>query len=272
MENLKINIGKNAVLETFMTSWQSQVAELALRPAIIICPGGAYEFLAEREAEAVAIKMLSLGFQAFVLHYDTTSGSYPAALTELAESVRLIRNRANQWQINPNQIIVAGFSAGGHLAASLGVTWHEAWLEKKLNGSSEQWQPNGLLLAYPVISSGSFGHQNSFINLLGQNFAQIEKEKVSLGLQVNSNVPKTFIWHTANDQTVPVENSLLFSQALSRQHIPFELHIFPEGHHGLSLATKESAEEVSDINAAVAIWIELFAHWFQENINVSKAD
>lgn len=267
MENLKIKIGTKALLETFITNDVSKSGDSSDRPAIVICPGGAYERVVEREAEVVAIKMLSIGFQAFVLNYNVDHGSFPGALTELAESVRLIRKNAAKWQINPNKIIVSGFSAGGHLAASLGVFWHEDWLEQLLHGRSKEWQPNGLLLAYPVISSGTFGHQNSFINLLGEAITQKDKAKLSLELQVGPNVPKTFIWHTAEDQTVPVENSLLFSQALSKYHIPFELHIFTKGHHGLSLATQESAGRDNDINAEASIWPKLFKNWFQANIN-----
>ncbi|MBS7577760.1 MULTISPECIES: alpha/beta hydrolase [unclassified Enterococcus] len=270
MKNLKIKIGKTAVLEAYLINCSSQIDRIAERPAIIICPGGGYERIVEREAEVVAIKMLSLGFQAFVLHYTVELGSYPAALTELAESVRRIRNNAEKWQINPNKIMVAGFSAGGHLAASLGVFWQDAWLARELGGDSRQWQPNGLLLAYPVISSGIFGHQASFINLLGKDLTQNEKKKQSLELQVGPAVPNCFIWHTAADQTVPVENSLLFSQALSQHNIPFALHIFPSGQHGLSLATQESAGQAKDINAQAAVWPQLFEQWFQANINKSE--
>ena len=239
---------------------QSDELKISQRPAIVICPGGGYAMRSAREAEPVAIKLLSLGFQVFILQYSVAPAVFPTALRELAESVQTIRQFQQAWQIMPDKILVAGFSAGGHLAASLGVYWHEAVLSDFLSGEPEAWQPNGLVLSYPVITAGKFTHEGSLQNITPTNAA-----RVSLEEKVSEQTPPTFLWHTAADQAVPVENSLLFATALSRHQVPFELHVFPRGKHGLSLATRETeGHSGKTIEPAAAQWIDLFAVWFAE--------
>lgn len=266
----KINLYENdetqAFLSTYVMDNSPEIDTERKRPAVIICPGGGYEMTSDREAEAIAIKMLSYGFQAFVLRYSVAPAKYPTALIELARSVALVRANSDKWHVNPEKIIVAGFSAGGHLAASLGVFWEDDVIKEHLVGTKEDWQPNGLLLAYPVITSGDFTHEGSINNLL-DNPAQVTREKLSLEKQITSNTPKTFLWHTVEDDCVPVENSLLFVQGLQKNKVPFELHIFPNGGHGLALATKETESTYGNgVQDACAQWIDLFALWVKENI------
>lgn len=255
----------NAELTTYVLENYPEIDPNRKRPAVIICPGGAYKLLSNTETEAIAVKMMALGFHAFVLRYSIKPAIFPQSLIELAKCVQLIREHSKNWHIDEKKLIVAGFSAGGHLAASLGVFWHTPLLKEYLTGEAQSWKPNGLLLSYSVITSGPFSHESSIPNLLGKTY-EMQKEKMALENQVTKHTPPTFIWHTIADQSVPVENSLLFSNALQTAGVPFELHIFPNGVHGLSLATSETTRDSKKIELAAAVWPKLFQTWVYENI------
>lgn len=213
------------------------------RAAVVICPGGAYLRVSDREAEPVAMQYLAMGYHAMVLDYSVTPNTFPTALLELASSVALIREHAAEWSVDPGKIIVSGFSAGGHLACSLGVFWNQNFVTDPLGLTAEHVKPNALILCYPVITSGPDCHRDSFKHLLAEdsNDSRI-RESVSLELHVGPHVPKTFLWHTWTDQSVPVENSLLLAQAYARAGINLEMHLYPTGVHGLSLATEDTSE------------------------------
>lgn len=262
----KIRLTQNASLVSYVLDNYDEVDINRRRPAIVICPGGGYEKTSNREAEGVAIKMLSYGYQAFILRYSVAPIRFPEALIELAKAVSLLREKSSEWSIDKNKIIIAGFSAGGHLAASLGVFWNTDIVKNKIPGHPDTWKPNGLCLAYPVITSGEFQHKGSIDNLLGDTSSDY-LELLSLEKQVTTDTPKTFIWHTIEDETVPVENTLLFAQSLQKNKVPFELHIFPNGPHGLSLANEETnSAKANRIQATCAQWPSLFEQWMKENI------
>ena len=221
--------------------------------AVIIFPGGGYSHRANHEGQPVAEFFNSKGIHAFVVQYRTAPAKHPAPLLDAARAVRMVRNNAVEWNIRANKIAVCGFSAGGHLAASIGVLYDEAiTVEDDLQAVSAR--PDGLILCYPVISSGEFGHVGSFDNLIGKDNLEL-REKMSLENRITSETPPTFIWHTADDAAVPVENSFLFSQALRRHDVPFELHVFPHGRHGLGLGAE---------CPGVAEWPELCATWLKQ--------
>lgn len=234
------------------------------RPAIILCPGGAYMMRSDREAEPIAIKMMSLGFQSFVLNYSVAPARFPTALVELASAVRYVRKNASEFNIDSNQICVGGMSAGGHLAASLGLFWNSNLL-KEYNFISNEIKPNALLLGYSVLTSGKYTHKDSIANLLGTNSQDKNAlSQVDLIKQVTSNTPPCFIWHTATDPVVSCQNSLLFAKALKENKVPFELHIFPRGGHGLSLANEESNYGKEDaIISEIQQWPNMFARWIK---------
>lgn len=227
--------------------------------------GGAYGGIAPTEGEPVAVQLLARGFNACVLQYDVKPAVFPTALQELALAVALVRDNAAQFNIDPNRIVVAGFSAGGHLTASLGVLWHHAFLSEKCGMANERFRPNGLVLSYPVITSGKYAHQGSIRNLLGSRYGDPElMELVSLEKQVTPNMPPTFLWHTFEDEAVFTENSLLLAAAMRRVNVKFEMHIFPEGPHGFSLATAEVAgENERMISPVAAQWLGLAADWIR---------
>lgn len=231
------------------------------RGAVVICPGGGYEFTSDREAEPVALQFMASGYNAFVLRYSVSPARYPAALLQLSAAVSYIRSNAEKFHVDVNKIAVCGFSAGGHLAASLGVFWQEQFIAESLKIKEGANRPNALILSYPVITSGKFGHAGSFSSLLGENAAPGFLEKMSLENQVSEKVPPAFIWHTFNDTCVPVENSLLFASALREHGIPFEMHIFPEGVHGLSLCSPETSVAECHINPHCSKWLALCKEW-----------
>ena len=234
---------------------------------VLIFPGGGYNFVSPREARFVADAYNKEGYNAFVLLYTTreTCGHEDPLLTkplsEAAWAIAHIRENAAKYSIDPDKIAVCGFSAGGHLAASLGNYWDKPMFfggEK----TPEMYKPNALILCYPVISAGEYRHGGSIKNLAGVETGEAAAPW-SMENHISGNTPPAFIWHTAADEPVPVQNSLLFANGLSKHKIPFEMHIFPYGAHGLSLATPEVAElkENRLADPHVAKWHSLSVDW-----------
>ncbi|MDL2206824.1 alpha/beta hydrolase [Eubacteriales bacterium OttesenSCG-928-N13] len=208
------------------------------RPLVLVCPGGGYGMTASHEGEPIALRMNAMGFHSAVLWYSVAPSVFPKALTELAKAVDLVRQHADTWSVDEDRIIVLGFSAGGHLAASLGVFWNRPFLAEAAKLSPDQMKPNGLVLCYPVITSGEFAHRGSFENLMGHADDPELLHMLSLETQVTAEVPPTFLWHTWDDEAVPVENALLLATALKKADVSMELHIYKHGVHGLSLANE----------------------------------
>lgn len=206
-----------------------------VRPAVLILPGGGYEYTSDREAEPIALEFVRKGICAFVLRYSIAPARFPQALCEALESIAYIREHAKEWDIDASNIAVCGFSAGGHLCASVGVFWNSPILNAYVNKDRELIKPNMLILSYPVITSGKYAHRGSFDALLGENQTEEFLELVSLEKQVTKDIPPTFIWHTYEDGFVPVQNTILFVNELIAHDIPTEVHIYRRGGHGLSL-------------------------------------
>lgn len=238
------------------------------RPVVIVCPGGGYCYLSDREGEILALQYNSMGCHAVVLKYSVDPARYPTALLEVARTLMLLRQKADEWHIDTEKIIVAGSSAGGHLAASYGMFWKEdiLWenLKEKEAEDREILRPNGMILNYPVITSGEFAHRDSFRFLLGERYGELV-EQMSLENQVNQDTPPAFIWHTFEDGLVPVENSLLLVSAMKKENIPVEFHMYPKGGHGLSLATKlTQTPEGEEVVPCCQSWINLVETWIKE--------
>jgi len=250
VDKVKKGSFKPPTLDCFLLDKEDAPASDELRPALIICPGGGYEHISEREGKPVAKRFNSLGFSTFVLTYHIAPFEFPSSLCDLAVAVRMVRKNAAEWGIDPERIAIAGFSAGGHLAASLCIHYKKEWLSSYLdNATPEEIMPNACVLSYPVITSGEFGHQGSFENLLGmqsdadkaKKYKQDLVELVTLDRHVTEDVPPTFLWHTYEDSSVPVENSLLYLSALIEKGVLAEFHMFPFGCHGLALANEETS-------------------------------
>ena len=238
------------------------------RKTLLICPGGAYEYCSAREGEPVALRFAAEDYNAFVLTYSTGEGvRYPAALEQLAASVVYLRRHAEEFNVLPDAVYVMGFSAGGHLAASLAVRWQEPWLSAALGVSAEEIRPDGLILGYPVITGGPHANRRSMLALTGTEDPADHHPAQSLETLAGSQVPPTFLWHTWDDQSVPVENSLLFLSALREAGVNAEVHIFAHGVHGLSLANRCVAGPGRDKpyeNPDAAEWVPLLLRWLKK--------
>jgi acetyl esterase/lipase len=221
--------------------------------AIVVCPGGGYQRRADHEGEPIALWLNSLGISAFVVHYRVAPYKHPNPLSDAQRAIRIVRSRAQEWNVDPARVGILGFSAGGHLASSSGTHYDDGQANADDPIERESCRPDLLVLCYPVISFEAFAHSGSRTNLLGDPADPQLVKLLSSESQVTSQTPPTFLWHTADDAAVPVENSLLFASALSRNKVPFELHVYESGRHGLGLGT-----EVVGVRAwtdACAVWL-----------------
>lgn len=211
-------------------------------PAMLVIPGGGYCFVSPTEAEPVAKRFYNEGYNAFVLTYTVNPlGNAPLGrqpLNDIARAVRVIRSRAGEFQVDPGRLAVCGFSAGGHLAASLCVHYEDAE-ESNPSYAGISPRPDAAVLCYPVITSGPLAHRGSFDALLGPDASQQELDYMSLERHVTAQTPPCFLWQTMEDGAVPVENSYLFAQACQAQGVPYAHHVFTKGQHGLSLADED---------------------------------
>lgn len=255
-----------AKLVTYIQDYSANMG-VEKRPLVLICPGGGYSRTSDRESEPIALAFLAMGYHAAVLRYSCAPAQFPTSLLELASAISLVRSKAEEWHVDTDKVVVQGSSAGGHLAASLGVFWKEDFVAQgiacKLD-NKEILRPNGMILCYPVITSGEFAHRDSFHCLLGDREQELA-DKVSLEKQVNTDTPKTFIWHTATDQSVPVENSLLLVSALRKKGISTEFHMYPKGGHGLALANWQTATtDGGSVQEECQSWITLAHTWLEQ--------
>lgn len=238
------------------------------RPSVVIFPGGGYGMLCNREAEPIAMKFLSEGYHAFILSYSVDdSMRYPQPLLEASKALSLIRQNAEEWHIDPSRIATCGFSAGSHLSATLGTQWSNPITTESLGITYGENRPNAMILAYPVITAIGDTHRPSFERLFGPEPTEEQLKSVSTELHVSKDTPPTFMFHTADDALVPVTNSLIFGQKLAENGIPFELHIYQSGIHGLGLVTKETHPNEGEFDKHVGTWISLAIEWLDKLFN-----
>lgn len=221
---------------------------------VIVLPGGGYGHRAAHEGEPIARALNERGIAACVCEYRVAPYRHPHPLLDAQRAIRWVRAHARDLNANPEAVGVLGFSAGGHLASTAG-THYDLGRDDGDEIDRQSCRPDALVLCYPVISFGEFGHRGSMQNLLGDEPPEELVRSLSNETQVTADTPPTFLWHTADDPGVPVENSLQFAQALSAHGVPFELHVYRSGRHGLGLA--------SDL-PHVATWIDLCAEWLRE--------
>lgn len=252
--------GKNPTLDYYlpynMTEMNRQDSK---RPCMLICPGGGYSMCSQREAEPIALHFLPLGFNVFVLTYSTQPHRFPSQITEVAAAYELIKQNADEWNCDTEKMGIMGFSAGGHLAAHYSNAWDIPEIREHF---PESYRPFASVLCYPVITADpDCRHTGSFVNLLGHEPDAAEMERFSCDKITRENTPPAFIWHTAADTCVPVQNSLLYAAQLSKRKIPYELHIFPYGHHGLSTSDAQTMNETTATSEYVHSWLDELKKW-----------
>ncbi|MGI6094910.1 MAG: alpha/beta hydrolase [Lachnospiraceae bacterium] len=248
-----------ATLTGYVTDNCTSIGEDRLHPAILNLPGGGYEHVSFREGEPVCLRYAAEGIHAFNLEYSVfPQAAYPQALCEVLLAMAYIRTHAAEYHIDPDNIAIGGFSAGGHLALTAAAFGQDPDVQNRIQNPGSLIKPNKLVLSYPVVSSGIYAHRGSFSHLLAK---QAEDpailQKFSMETQITEDFPPVFLWHTDTDMTVPVENSLLLAMALKEKQIPMELHIYPEGPHGLSLGNYVSNHGVAfDKPFSCHTWIQ----------------
>lgn len=259
-------VSLDARLTVYLVENTPEIDASRLHPMVLICPGGGYTMTSDREAEPVALAFLAQGIHAAVLRYTVSpNGYFPAQLFEAARAVEIIRTHAEEWYCNTEQVVLCGFSAGGHLAASYATLWDHGFLSGALGCCAEMLRPDGAILCYPAITTDAFAHRNSFEALLGKRAGDVELLRlISAEKQVGRGTPPMFIWHTFADETVPVENALKMADALVEHRIPVELHIFPKGGHGLSLCDERTTAVPAGLQRDCAIWIDMAVRWIWE--------
>lgn len=240
-----------AVLTAYCRSRTGMMADDGERWAVLILPGGGYARIAPAEGEPVALAFLAAGVQAFVLSYSILPARWPQQLLEGAAALAWLRGHAGKYGFRPERVAVCGFSAGGHLAGCLSCLWDHSIIKERLGLSPEQVRPDAAILCYPVV------HEARYLTPLGGG------EELRLDRRIPENHPPSFLWATAGDATVPVDNILDYARALRKNGVPFELHIFQDGPHAMGLADRESARDEAHYNAHAAAWHGLCVGWLK---------
>lgn len=234
--------GAEIFLDAYVPDKVDSIDPAIRRPAIVLFPGGGYFFCNPREGEPIALKFLSEGFNVFVLWYRVKPEKWPAQLMDAAAAIACVRRNAEQWLTDPDRIAVMGFSAGGHLAAAMAAMWHQAQRWQPLGLRPEEVRPNAAVLSYAVIT-GQFGGCKTFQNTTGSMDPEAHRP-LWLWDEVTQHCPPTFLWHTFEDECVPVENCLAMAQRLADCGVLCELHLFARGPHATALCTEETSGTV----------------------------
>ncbi|MBQ9929939.1 MAG: alpha/beta hydrolase [Oscillospiraceae bacterium] len=229
-------------------------------PAVLICPGGGYSWCSQREDEPVALKLLAWGYRVFILNYSCRGAHFPAQLYEVAAALDLICKNAKEWNVDTSRIAIMGFSAGGHLAGHYSNRY-DCPEVRALFPDSKAVKLS--ILCYPVISAApGYREEGTIRNVTGhETITDEDAANFSLDRLVSHKTPPAFIWHTAQDDVVPVANSILYAKALADKGIPFDLHIYTHGRHGLSTADDMTCEPLDPNTQLAAQWLPTLRNW-----------
>ena len=277
-EKITLNEERNVTLTAYLQETGGRFDYISARPGMLIIPGGGYQYCSEREADPPAMAFLKAGFQVFILNYSIGKDArWPNPLEDYEKAMELIHARAEEWKVYEDKVAVLGFSAGGHLAASLGNFWNSPFLKEQLAGEmeagkepamlAESIRPNAQILCYPVISGITSPHEGSFRNLIGPRPEAGFRERcraLSMEKCVGPDTPPTFLWHCLPDDTVPAVNSLLMAEALWQEQVPVELHLYGTGGHALGTADALSLSvDGRGVQPECANWMELCHTWLK---------
>ena len=238
-----------------------------VRDALLVIPGGGYGCVcADREGEPIALEFVQKGMASFVLHYSVGEmAKFPRPLIEASLAIKHIKDNAERYNINPDRVFVTGFSAGGHLTASIGTLWHLPEIYDAIDMPYGYNKPTGIIPVYPVISTHTPTHLGSFYNILGTTEpTQEELDRYSLELHVDQRSAPASIVHTSTDEAVPVQNALCFAGAYANAGMPFELHVFKAAPHGIALANEITECGTPQwINPSAENWTSLARLWMK---------
>ncbi len=233
-----------------------------IRSGMIICPGGGYEKISDREKDPVALYYFAQGFNTFILNYSINEDATDLnPLLELSDALVQIRNRASVFYVNPTEIAVIGFSAGAHLAASISTLYNNPKIQDITKIRDGLNSPDACILSYPVITMKENTHLGSKNNVTNNRDDLVEL--LSLENQVTKDTCPTFIWHTQDDETVNIKNSLLYVNSLVENNVPCEFHMFPNGEHGLSMCTADCYKADEHCGQ----WKELSVNWLHKYLS-----
>ncbi len=292
----KIQLYENrsdVTLTTYVLDDSAEMLNGKKRPAVLVCPGGAYLGCSDREAEPVALRFAAMGYHAFVLRYSTyfegqfgfpspgemavnPNSVHPAPMRDIGKAFLTIRDHAEAWLVDMDKIAICGFSAGGHNCAMYATHWHRPIMTDHLGVVAADLKPAAAIVGYPIGDYHiMFGEITDPVGQEISNAASIAflgtttpsndlLDAVSPVLHITQETPPMFIWATAADELVPVENSTSLANGLARQGVPFEIHIFEEGMHGLSLADQATAGGLANLEPDVAKWIGLAEAWLKK--------
>ena len=294
---------KDVTLTAYIIGEKGELHVQGKRPAVLICPGGAYFGCSDRESEPVALAFAAMGYHAFVLRYSTwlegEAGfpdfvhfqlkphlAHPAPVREIGMAMLLIRKNSGRWMVDTDRIAVCGFSAGAHNAAMYGVYWNKPLITEYLEIEPEQIRPAVLILSYTLsdyvymkrrtmnlTEQDREFFEKSTMTLLGkETFTEEDLEQVSPARLTDRDTPPAFLWATSTDHMVPVQHSLRMVHSLAEAGVPFELHLYEGGEHGLSLATQASSVAKDQINETASQWIHAAEKWLQKRfaLNLTK--
>ncbi len=250
----------------YLDAYVADPAEIYTRKAILVIPGGGYHNVcSDREGEPIALAFMAQGYNAFVLRYSVDRQKvFPGQLIEASLAMKYIKDHAEEYKMDPDKIFVTGFSAGGHLAASLGILWHIPEIYEATGMEYGYNKPAGMMLCYPVISGDpAISHPGSFKNLLGKDEPTMEElKKVSLENYVDEKSVPLFLMHSSNDGVVPVRNALALAGAYADAGKMFELHVYPDAPHGVALANKITEKgSAKSVNSQMERWVRDAAIW-----------
>lgn len=297
MLHKKMRLNNSASLHTYILDGEISYQTKRKRPAIIICPGGGYLMTATKEGEAVAAEFMGRGYHTFVLRYSTyfkermtdvelipsinKEAQYPQQVIELAEAMHILHENADEWNIDTGNIFIMGFSAGGHITASLGNQWNKESFTEMLSfmPKGEELRPKGLVLGYPMLHGCSsdyviqnahkdelIKHQTRFVEqaLFGTNHPTDEQvREVNMMENINEDTPSTFIWSLKNDRVLDTKMITQYVLQLMEHGISCEYHLFEQGEHGLGLANELYATREEEINLDVNMWVDLASNWLK---------
>jgi len=300
MEILKLKLyedRQDVTLTTYVLSDSPEMLNGKRRPAVLVCPGGAYLGCSDREAEPVAVRFAAMGYHAFVLRYSTYSNGkgfapvfgdlpvnpnsvHPAPMRDIGKAFLTIGAHAKEWLVDMNKIAICGFSAGAHNCAMYSANWDQPVITEFFGEPAPVFKPAAAILGYGISdyhlmfgeSKDTFAQQLSeaaSIAFLGTKSPSKELlDSVSPVLYVTENTPPTFLWATANDDLVPVENTTRMANALARAGVPFAVHIFETGPHGLSLADQSTASSQSELDVDATQWVCLAETWLRKRFSL----